>query len=211
MKYRFISISALAAGALVLTACGGASSAPPAPSTAPTAASSAPASTDAHNDADVSFATGMIPHHRQAITMADMAASTGDSADVTSLARDIKQAQDPEITKMTGWLKAWGAPVPEGSMEGMDEGGGMDGMDMGGGSGMMTEDEMTSLGQATGTEFDRMWVELMIKHHEGAVSMSETEIAKGQNGEAKDLAKSIISSQKAEIDQMKSLLTKLPA
>ncbi len=206
MKHRLVFASTLAAGALVLTACGATPADPPAASTAPSAASSASASVAAHNDADVSFATGMIPHHRQALAMAEMALTAGDSADVTATAREIKKAQDPEIATMTGWLQSWGEPVPDGSMGGMED---MQGMEHG--AGMMSEDEMTSLGNATGKEFDTMWVELMITHHEGAVAMSETEVAQGENAEAKELANSIIASQKAEIAQMKAILVKLAA
>lgn len=70
---------------------------------------------------------------------------------------------------------------------------------------------MASLSNATGTKFDKMWVELMIKHHKGAVTMSETEVEQGQNAEAKELANSIIASQSTEITQLKAILVKLAA
>ena len=76
---------------------------------------------------------------------------------------------------------------------------------------MMSEDEMAALGKATGTEFDKMWVTLMVKHHEGAVAMAETEVAEGENTEAKKLATEIIASQSEEITELKAILAKLPA
>jgi uncharacterized protein (DUF305 family) len=103
--------AAVAVAGLVLTAaCGAGSSGGQAAATptSPSAAESAPA----HNAADISFATDMIPHHSQAVEMADMALATTGDGEIRTLARAIKGAQDPEIVAMTGWLTTWGAPVP---------------------------------------------------------------------------------------------------
>ena len=78
-------------------------------------------------------------------------------------------------------------------------------------TGMMSDADMASLGKATGAAFDRMWVTMMITHHQGAVTMSQTELKSGQYGAAKTLAQSIITSQTAQIGQLKTLLTQLPA
>ncbi len=155
----------------------------------------------AHNAADVAFATGMIPHHAQAVQMADMALKQGNSAKVKGLARQIKAAQDPEITTMSGWLKSWGKPVPA-TMAGHDM------STMGGsmGGGMMTAEEMTALGKASGAGFDRMWLQMMTRHHQGAIAMGRTELTRGASGEAKTLARTIIAGQTKEIAQMRSLL-----
>lgn len=150
----------------------------------------------AHNDADVSFATGMIPHHAQAVTMADMAAKKATNAEVKKLATAIKAAQSPEITQMSGWLKGWGQPVPDTTSS-------MGGMDMG--NGMMTDADMKKLDAASGAAFDRMWLQMMIKHHQGAVTMATTELTAGSNADAKMLAQNIITSQKTEITQMQKL------
>lgn len=149
------------------------------------------------NDADVDFATGMIPHHQQAVEMADMALKQATTPEVRELAAKIKAAQDPEIETMSGWLKAWGKPVPTG-MSGM----GHD-MSMGG---MMTDKEMTDLSKASGPAFDRMWLTMMVKHHQGAVKMAKAEVQAGQNAEAKKLAQEIITAQNEEIAEMTALL-----
>lgn len=161
----------------------------------------------AHNDADVSFATDMIPHHSQAIEMADLALVQAQSPDVLGLAKQIKQAQDPEITRMSSWLESWGEPTPDtsmGSMSGMDHGDGDDGSM----PGMMTSDDLQRLGSVSGAEFDRMWLQMMTEHHEGAVEMSKTELRDGESTDATSLAQTIVDAQEAEISTMHELLGK---
>jgi len=128
--------------------------------------------------------------------MAEMAATNATNTEVKTLAASIKAAQAPEITQMSGWLTGWAQPVPDTTM-------GNGGMAMG--DGMMTDAEMTKLSHATGPAFDRMWLQMMIKHHQGAVAMATTELASGSNGDAKKLAQAIITSQKAEITTMQKL------
>ena len=154
------------------------------------------------NDADVTFAQSMIPHHQQAVVMAKMAESHASSPEVKSLAAKIEAAQGPEIATMTGWLNTWGKAVPSGTgMGGMDHNMGGDGM-----PGMMGESEMTDLDKAMGTGFDRMFLTMMIEHHTGAIEMAKTEQADGQNPDAVVLAKKIEADQTAEIAVMKDLL-----
>ncbi len=162
-----------------------------------------------YNATDVGFAQGMIPHHAQAIEMADLALTNTTNPDVLALANQIKAAQSPEIEKLSGWLGDWGQTVPSTASGSIDHDmSGMDGMMM---DGMMSQADMDRLETSTGTEFDRLWLELMIQHHEGAVKMSKSEVAGGKNPDAIALAQAIISSQQAEITTMESLLTKLPA
>ncbi len=148
-----------------------------------------------HNDADVMFATDMIPHHAQAIEMAEMAISQAQSQQVVDLAVQIEAAQDPEIATMSGWLESWGEPVAEADMGSMG--------DM---PGMMSTQDMQGLMDTSGAEFDRMWLAMMIEHHEGAVEMARSELADGESVEAKGLAQEIIDGQEAEIVTMKKLL-----
>lgn len=162
---------------------------------------SAPAAAS-HNQADVSFGTDMIPHHAQAVEMADMALKQGSSGQVKQLASQIKSAQNPEILTMSGWLKAWGAPVPATSMSGMN----MGGMSM---NGMMSAQEMTQLSSAKGAAFDKLWLQQMIKHHQGAIAMAKTELTTGRYPAATALAQSISGSQAKEISTMQNLLSKL--
>jgi len=169
--------------------------------TKPTDASSSTASASGEfNDADVTFATQMIPHHQQAVQMADMAIRKASTPAVKELATAVKAAQDPEIKQMSGWLTGWGKPVPSPDHGGHD-------MSM---PGMMTEDEMGALGNATGAMFDRMWIQMMIKHHQGAVTMAKTEQAAGKDTAAIALAKKIETDQNKEIAAMQRLLGQLP-
>ncbi|SNX58026.1 uncharacterized protein SAMN06272735_2502 [Streptomyces sp. TLI_55] len=194
--------------ALVLTACGGDDSGHAAghgTSASPTASAST-----AHNAQDVSFAQGMIPHHRQALEMAGLAADRASSADVKDLAARIEKAQDPEIETMSGWLKAWGEDVPAAtgsaeSMPGMDHGAdsGMSGM-----PGMMGDADMAKLEKASGKAFDTMFLTMMVEHHEGAVAMAKTEKAKGAYDPATAMADDIVTGQTAEIEEMNKLLGK---
>lgn len=164
--------------------------------------SSAPSSssenTGAFNDSDVAFAMGMVPHHQQAVEMADMIlAKDGIDQRVIDLATRIKAAQDPEIVEMTAWLETWGSPMD--SMSGM---GGM-------GDGMMSGDDMAALDAATGAEASKLFLEQMTTHHQGAITMAKTEVSDGKNPDAITLANGIISSQTAEIAEMAEILAAL--
>lgn len=158
------------------------------------------ATSGGHNNQDVTFATDMIPHHLQAVQMAEMAQTQASSAAVKTLADQIQAAQGPEIDTMSGWLKSWGEDVPDESMGGMDSGSN-DSM-----PGMMSDQVMSDLGAATGDTFDQMWLESMIAHHEGAVQMADTEIADGKAPDAIALAESIKAAQTAEMATMQKLL-----
>jgi len=168
-------------------------------SSATPVAGATPATGD-KNEADTLFATMMIPHHAQAVVMADLAVKQATDPKVKALAARIKGAQGPEIARMSGWLTGWGVPVPAGDGSDMS---GMHGMG-GDTGGMMSTQQMTDLGAAKGSAFDQMWVQMMIQHHEGAVVMAKTELANGANPEAKQLAQAIIDGQSAEITEMKS-------
>jgi len=160
--------------------------------------------TGAQNQAGVTFATGMIPHHAQAVEMADLALTRAVDPKVKALAAKIKQAQAPEIARMSGWLANAGAPVP-GTAGGHDMSG------MGGKKdGMMSPDQMTDLGKATGSAFDRMWLQAMTQHHDGAVALAKDALALGISPDAKRLAQSVIDGQSAEIAEMKSILAGMP-
>ncbi len=162
--------------------------------------SSARANTGARNDADVTFALGMVPHHQQAVQMADtILGKDGIDNRVIALAKKIKVAQDPEITLMTGWLATWGSPV--------DSMSNMPGMDMG--TGMMSKDDMSKLDAATGLDASKLFLEQMAMHHTGALDMANVELSNGTNPDARELAKNILSSQTAEIAEMKSILVSL--
>ena len=188
-------------GALVLTGCSDATDVSSAVDSAD--GSSAGSESSAHNDADVTFVQGMIPHHEGALFMAQLADGRAGDPRVSDLADRIEAAQGPEIETMTGWLEEWGEPLPEEDSGGMDHGSGD--MDTEG----MTEQDMTELDSASGAEFDRLFLEMMIQHHRGAVEMAETEITDGSNADGVQLARDIVESQTAEIAEMESLLAEL--
>jgi len=194
---RFTALTVTAVFALA--ACGGGDDSG---SAASSPSVSAEASAGAHNAQDVSFAQGMIPHHQQAVEMAELADGRAASPQVKDLAARVEKAQGPEISTMTGWLKTWDEKVPE-SMPGMDHSGmeGMEGM-----AGMMDSADMDKLKKASGKEFDSMFLTMMVEHHKGAVEMATTEKAKGEYKAATAMAGSIVTSQNAEISEMKKLL-----
>ncbi|MEV1128713.1 DUF305 domain-containing protein [Agromyces sp. NPDC049794] len=145
---------------------------------------------------DIMFAQMMIPHHQQAVDMSDLALERSTDEEVLELAQQIRDAQAPEIEQMQGWLDAAGAGTSMGhSMSDM-------GMDMGG---MLSDEDMTALENATGAEFDRLWLEGMIDHHEGAIQMTHM-IEDARNDEVRALAEAIVESQTAEIERMEQLL-----
>ncbi|WP_083406461.1 DUF305 domain-containing protein [Mycolicibacterium rutilum] len=211
-----LRLAALVAAALLVGACSntGTDSAPAAsPTSAEASVSpSAAGSVATHNDADVRFAQGMIPHHLQAIEMSDiLLGKQGIDPEVVSLANEIKNAQAPEIEQMQGWLREWevsSTPTPSGT--GMP-GQGMPGHQMpgmSGGHGMMSDADMAALQNAQGAEASRLFLMQMIEHHKGAIMMAQQEIDNGQFPAAMEMARNIVSSQQAEIDTMQGMLDK---
>lgn len=206
---RITLVTAATASALVLAACGSNNSGGDGRSghgsaAKPASSPSAQAPAGTHNAADVAFAKGMIPHHRQAVQMADLAVTRAASHQVKELAEKIKKAQSPEIKTMSGWLTAWDEQVPE-EMPGMDHSAHSE---MPGMEGMQGMKEMDALRKKSGKDFDTSFLEMMVGHHQGAVQMAATEKGKGANGQAKALATGIIKAQNAEITQMNKLLGK---
>lgn len=195
MKKTFGLLALAVAVVLTVAACGG-------------GADSSAGVGGAFNQADVKFAQTMIPHHEQAVAMAEMATHHHAFARVKKLASNIEAAQGPEIKTMTGWLRDWGKPLPSDSMSGTP---GMDNGDMSMGSmatmpGMMSDHEMKELAGTRGATFDQMFLSMMIQHHSGAMEMAKTEQGQGQNSEAIALAKRIEKTQADEIALMKKLL-----
>ncbi len=165
------------------------------------------------NQADVDFATEMMPHHAQAVQMVVMAQGRELDPEVASLMDEIRTAQVPEIETMTDWLTAWDKPIPATSLDhsnaGEDMGdmsSGMEGMDLSSMPGMMSADRMGALEDASGSQFQEMWLQMMIEHHTGAIQMAQVEIDNGVNAEAIALAEGIVESQTAEITTMEGLL-----
>jgi len=144
-------------------------------------------SNSGYSSQDIMFAEMMIPHHQQAIEMSDLALQNSEDSEVRALAQQIKDAQAPEIEEMESWGASSNAHM--GHM--MD--------------GMLSGEEMDALRSARGAEFDRLFLEGMIKHHEGAIDMAEM-VVDSKNPDVSALAKAIIEAQRTEISTMKELL-----
>lgn len=160
--------------------------------------SGATSSNSDFNDDDVMFAQMMIPHHEQAVELSDIALdpNVGAGDPIRQLADEIKAAQDPEIDQMTSLLTEWGQPMAP--MDGMDHGSMM--------KGMLSPEDLDALGELTGAEFDAAWTTAMIAHHEGAIEMAEEVLERGSNESIRELAESIITTQRAEIEVLRTLL-----
>lgn len=191
MRSRALIISTCAIALMTLSACSSSDSSTDGTDTSVVANQS-------FNDDDVIFAQMMIPHHEQAIEMADIALdpTIGASEAVRELATEIKNAQDPEISFMKDVLAKWNKPTEMDSS--MDHSEMMDGM--------LSLEELDALGALRGTEFDTAWLEAMIRHHEGAISMAEDLLKDGVNPELIELGGEIIKAQQIEINAMKALL-----
>lgn len=154
---------------------------------------------------DVSFMTNMIPHHHQATLMANLVEGRSNSSELTDIASRIKASQADEIAFMQDWLGARGEPIPEAAAHAdMDMSHEM--------AGMASPEEMAQLSEAEGTDFDRMFLTLMIAHHEGALKMVQH--LQLQPGSAYDpvlfdFTNDIVNDQTAEIERMNVLLSGL--
>ena len=158
-----------------------------------------------YSAADVKFMQGMIGHHAQAIEMTDLLRTRTESAAMRALAMRIEVSQADEITMMQQWLDARGQEVP-----------GVHAMHMHGATlmpGMLTPEEMEQLAAAKGTAFDRLFLEGMIKHHTGALTMVQELFASpgaAQDSEIFAFASDVDADQRMEIDRMRDMLKELP-
>ncbi|MFE7631367.1 DUF305 domain-containing protein [Kocuria sp. NPDC057446] len=218
---RCTTLAALAlASTLALAGCAagtteqdtGAAAGTPAPAaSAPAGTGTTPATAEPidaeHDDGDVMFAQMMIPHHEQAVDMSEMLLAKDDvPAEVAGLARQVADAQGPEIERMHRMLETWGEqPLADsGDMAGMDHGSGS------GMSGMMTPEDLQALEAAEGADAARLYLEQMTVHHEGAVEMARDQVENGRNAQAVELARQVVEDQEAEIAEMERMRQELP-
>ena len=153
------------------------------------------ADTNKYTGADIMFLQMMIPHHQQAIDISNIALKTSKNAELLSLAKTIIDAQTSEITQMKSWLKDAGASTDTGhSMHGM--------------GGMLDDSELSALSAANGGVFDKLWLEGMIGHHDGAIHMTQM-IKDASNPDIKAFGEKVVKDQSAQIVQMKAMLKKL--
>ncbi|NBM14625.1 DUF305 domain-containing protein [Streptomyces sp. GC420] len=148
---------------------------------------------DSPNAADFAYTQMMITHHQQALTMAGLVPDRAASAKVKRLAERIEAAQRPEIESMKSWLENNGGEKAHGEHE------------HGTMPGMATGKQLDELRAADGEKFDALFLELMIAHHEGAVSMAEDVLADGKNLLVQEMANDVIAQQSAEIGRMREM------
>jgi uncharacterized protein (DUF305 family) len=194
-------LTCLAAAAMFVSAC---SKAPPDADTGPKRDQQPMITGEppGHNAADIAFATNMIPHHQQAVDMSALVADRSSNAEVQKLASDISSAQGAEVQTFKVLLVQWeeNPDLTTGGGNG-GQGGGMHGM-----QGMVDDATMARLTSLQGDEFDQLWLQSMIGHHQGAIAMAKAETADGANVDAKSIAQNIVTTQQAQIDQMSQLL-----
>ncbi|MEU8271767.1 DUF305 domain-containing protein [Sphaerisporangium sp. NPDC049002] len=154
--------------------------------------------------ADVLFMQGMIPHHAQALRMADLVPSRSTNRDITLIAKRIRASQEDEIGLMRRWLGDRGQTVPGTNHD--HSGGGGELM-----PGMLTEEQLAELKNASGTDFDRAFVQDMIAHHTGAIQMVGKlfDSGGGQETEIFTYASHVEADQRIEIERMQKLLAQL--
>jgi len=145
------------------------------------------------SSAEVIFAQMMIPHHQQAVDMGTLAETRAASAEVKALSAKIKAEQHPEVDEMKHWLEDAGEPLEMGHEMNM--------------SGMLTDAQMQALEAASGADFDKLYLEGMILHHQGAIDMAKP-LTNSSNANVKKLAEHIVSSQAEQITYMQELLAK---
>lgn len=156
---------------------------------------------------DIAFVQMMIPHHAQALTMSELAPGRAQSRRVKALARRILAAQRPEILAMGAWLTEQGVAVPSAA----DDPSAFDHGEHGHASmhGMLTDEQLHALEDATGAEFDRLFLEGMIQHHNGAIAMADAVAERGSDVRVTEMAEEMVIGQGAEVDRMEELLAQL--
>lgn len=153
------------------------------------------ASRDTANSADFRYAQMMIEHHAQALVMTELALDRASATPVKRLAERISAGQKPEIGAMEGWLKKNGG---EDRKQPHDH----DGM-----PGMATEAQLKELRAAKGKAFDELFLELMITHHQGAITMATEALSEGNDVFVEEMASDVVAQQTVEINRMRTMMT----
>lgn len=193
VRFRALACVSTAGVLLVgLAGCGGSDAGSRAPSPSKSAAAD-------HNAADVKFASETILHHQQAAQLASTAGYQG-SGSVKKLAATLDVARATEVKELSALLTEWGVEIPKPAHNHEEAL-----------PGMLTEDDWSETGRAEGPAFDLLWLRLMIRHHQGAVTMARAQQTAGQNPAAVALAQKLQSSQAAEIAVMQQSLRRLAA
>lgn len=152
-----------------------------------------------HNSADVTFAQAMIPHHQQALALAALVPDRSTNPEIVKIAAGIAAQQEPEMTAMRAMMIQWqvepaGTPRHGGAAASGNQ------------EGMVDDATMAKLKVLKGAQFDTLWLQSMISHHQGAVAMAKVEIADGESQDMKVMANNIAITQEAEIGELKQIL-----
>lgn len=165
----------------------------------------APEARFAHDD--VAFVQMMIPYHAQALTMSRLAPQRAQSPAVKAMARRILASQRPEILTMAAWLRARNIEVPTAQDDPAEFDHGAHGhASM---HGMLTTQQLAALRAASGADFDRLFLEGMIQHHQGAIEMADAVLRDGEDVQVNELASEVVTGQGAEIERMRTMLGSL--
>jgi uncharacterized protein (DUF305 family) len=148
-----------------------------------------------HNQADVDYGVKMFPHRVQTLQLADLALARTKNDKVKAIANAAKDGTSKEVATFGAYLTGWKTAVPSGS-----DGHG------GGAEGTLSQQEVKALESAPDAQFDKLWLQAMIKHNQGAVKESQGVLSSGQNGDNKQLAESIVTKDSQEIKTMQDAL-----
>ncbi|WP_432490797.1 DUF305 domain-containing protein [Kineococcus gypseus] len=206
--------------ALVLTGCSAADAEPPAP-TAPvllprgpgepaaTATAVPQVEQEPPAPADVAFAVAMVPHHRQALRMAELAPERAQDEDVRTLAARIAAGQGAEVDVLESWLAERGGVEGAVALQDHHGGHGGDGGEAHDMPGAVTPAQLEELAGARGADFDELFLELMIPHHRGALGMAEEALAAGTDVRVQEMAADVAVTQEVEVERMRALLERV--
>ncbi|MBQ1031741.1 DUF305 domain-containing protein [Micromonospora sp. SD19] len=147
-----------------------------------------------HNSLDVWFVRMMIPHHAQALAMAELAPDRAADPDVRAIAERIRASQGPEMGMMRGWLQTRGLPAE------------VQGHDHGTMRGMQSPEAMAQLAATRGPDFDELFVQMMTEHHQGAIEMATNLLTVGSDLTLNEFANAVATEQTVEIDRMREIL-----
>jgi len=197
-----LTVAGLALAGLALTGC----------ETAVTPTMSVSAE-PAHNEHDVAFAAETVPHHEQGLHLVALTADRDVTAAFAVLTERIEAGQSADLEQLTGWLNRWDEPTP--TAEPMDESllrvrsatGALRGlMRTRMGPWALSAEDLQEVRTSGGADFEDRWLRTMITHHQGAISMARHEIAQGEYPPALALAEQIVTTQQAEVEEMRALL-----
>jgi uncharacterized protein (DUF305 family) len=191
-RSRIVMTGLAAVAALLVAGCGGGDS-----GTGAAAGNSAAAADQSvtWNDADVSFAQMMLADHRMVGEMATMAQKKATTAELKAVSKKLNSGQSKAADEISGWLTAWGEPTEAGAAHAQMPG-------------AMTEADMTMLtSMKKGMDFDTMFAQMMVEHHQGAITMAEEEAANGKNPDAKAMAASMVKTLQAQVTSLERIAT----